>query len=101
MTLPRPCAGCGRVVRATRCAECKRIKDRARPRRIDRGYDYAWNKLSRQLREQQPFCSIAGCKSQDLTVDHIIPLSEAPWLRLEISNLRVLCRSHNSQKGNG
>jgi 5-methylcytosine-specific restriction endonuclease McrA len=101
MTLPKPCPGCGRVVRAPRCNECKRVKERARPRRIDRGYDYAWNKLSKHLRTLQPFCSIAGCKSQDLTVDHIIPLSEAPWLRLEISNLRVLCRSHNSQKGNG
>ena len=101
MTLPRPCAGCGVIVRASRCAECKRVKDRARPRRIDRGYDYAWNKLSKELRTLQPFCSIVGCKSQDLTVDHIIPLSEAPYLRLEITNLRVLCRFHNSQKGNG
>jgi 5-methylcytosine-specific restriction endonuclease McrA len=100
MVLPRPCAGCGRVVRASRCLECQRIKDRQRPTRSQRGYDYQWNKLSRRLREQQPFCSIPGCNNKDLTVDHIIPLSEAPWLKLEITNLRVLCRSHNSQKGN-
>lgn len=98
--LPRPCVDCGVVVRASRCAECMRFKERARPTRADRGYDYSWKKLSKQLREQQPFCSIVGCTSTDLTVDHIIPLSDAPWLRLEISNLRVLCRSHNSQKGN-
>lgn len=101
MVISRPCAGCGKIVRASRCAECKRIKDRQRPTRIQRGYDYSWTKLSKQLREQQPFCSIVGCKSKDLTVDHIIPLSDAPWLRLEVTNLRVLCRSHNSQKGNG
>ena len=100
MVLPRPCAGCGKVVRASRCAECKRVKERARPTRTQRGYDYSWKKLSKQLREQQPFCSITGCTSQDLTVDHIIPLSDAPWLRLEITNLKVLCRMHNSRKGN-
>lgn len=98
--LPRPCAGCGRVVRASRCVECQRIKERGRPSRAARGYDYQWAKLSKHLRTLQPFCSIAGCKSQDLTVDHIIPLSDAPHLRLEISNLRVLCRFHNSVKGN-
>jgi len=100
MTLPRPCAGCGVIVRASRCAECMRVLDRARPTRTQRGYDYAWNKLSRQLREQQPFCSIQGCNNPDLTVDHIIPLSEAPHLRLAPSNLKVLCRMHNSRKGN-
>ena len=100
MPLPRPCAGCGVVVRASRCVECKRLKERTRASRIQRGYDYAWIKLSRHLREQQPFCSILGCNNQDLTVDHIIPLSDAPYLRLEITNLQVLCRVHNSRKGN-
>jgi len=66
MVLPRPCAGCGRVVRASRCVECQRIKDRQRPTRIQRGYDYAWNKLSKQLRQEQPYCSIAGCKNTRL-----------------------------------
>ena len=100
MVLPRPCAGCGRVVRASRCVDCQRVKERQRPTRTQRGYDYSWNKLSKQLRQQQPFCSIPGCTNKDLTVDHIIPLSEAPYLRLEISNLKVLCRMHNSRKGN-
>ena len=80
--------------------ESKHIKEKARPTRRQRGYDYSWKKLSKQLREQQPFCSIAGCTNKDLTVDHIIPLSEAPYLRLEITNLKVLCRKHNSSKGN-
>ena len=99
MVLPRPCAGCGRVVRASRCADCKRIKERERPTRTQRGYNYQWMKLSRIIRQEHPYCSIAGCKSLDLTVDHIISLSEAPWLKLEITNLQVLCRKHNSQKG--
>jgi 5-methylcytosine-specific restriction endonuclease McrA len=99
MVLPRPCAGCGRVVRASRCDDCKRVLERARPTRIQRGYDYAWNKLSKAIRERHPYCAIEGCKNKDLTVDHILPLSVAPWLRLEPTNLQVLCRSHNSQKG--
>jgi hypothetical protein len=69
MVLPRPCAGCGKVVRASRCLECQRVKDRARPTRTQRGYDYSWKKLSKQLREQQPYCSIPGCTNKDLTVD--------------------------------
>jgi 5-methylcytosine-specific restriction endonuclease McrA len=35
----------------------------------------------------------------DLTVDHIIPLSEAPELVREELNLRVICRGHNAQRG--
>ncbi|MCA2254810.1 HNH endonuclease [Mycobacterium intracellulare] len=34
-----------------------------------------------------------------MTVDHIIPLSEAPKLAYEELNLRVLCRTHNAERG--
>ena len=99
MTLPRPCAGCGKIVRASRCAECKRIRERARPSRSQRGYDAKWNKLSKQLRQLHPWCKECGT-TKDLTVDHIIPLVDLhPELRYEISNLQVLCRKCNSSKG--
>lgn len=39
-------------------------------------------------------------KNSDITVDHIKPRSKYPELALELENLRVLCRSCNSQKGN-
>lgn len=99
MKLPRPCVDCGAVTRATRCIECQRVRDRQRPSRLDRGYDYRWRKLSKQLREIHPFCKQCGA-TKDLTVDHIVPLVDlAPELRYEISNLQVLCRRCNSSKG--
>lgn len=100
MMLPRPCAGCGVVVRnRSRCLPCQRVLDRQRPKRADRGYDYRWAKLSKQLRAAHPWC--AECKAtNDLTVDHIVPLVDLhPDLRYEISNLKVLCRRCNSRKG--
>ena len=99
MMLPRPCVDCGAIVRAARCKPCARVRERVRPSRLDRGYDYKWRKLSKQLRAIHPFCK--QCKStKDLTVDHIVPLVDLhPDLRYEISNLQVLCRKCNSSKG--
>jgi 5-methylcytosine-specific restriction endonuclease McrA len=45
-----------------------------------------------------PFCEWCGAVD-DLTVDHIIPSSEAPGLVYEICNLRVLCRDCNTRRG--
>ena len=97
--LPKPCVDCGVIVRATRCLQCQRIKEKARPTRGDRGYDYKWRKLSKLLRAAHPYC--ARCGSQkDLTVDHIVPLVDLdPSLRYELGNLQVLCRKCNSEKG--
>ena len=99
MMLPRPCVDCGTIVRDVRCLQCKRIKERGRLSRLDRGYDYKWRKLSKQLRAIHPWCKQCGA-TKDLTVDHIIPLVDLdPSLRYEISNLQVLCRKCNSEKG--
>ena len=95
MMLPRPCVDCGVVVRAARCVNCARVRERKRPSRLDRGYDAEWRKLSKAAREAQPWCSI--CKStKDLTADHIQPLADgglSVW-----SNVQVLCRRCNSRK---
>jgi 5-methylcytosine-specific restriction endonuclease McrA len=90
---------CGTIARAARCDECKRnhnrIKEKARPTREQRGYDYAWRKISKALREEQPWCSKCG-RTNDLTVDHIHPLSDGG--QTIASNLQVLCRKCNSSK---
>lgn len=104
MPLARPCLRCNAVTRSTYCDDCQpiinKVREARRPSRAQRGYDYRWNKLSRQLRELHPWCAQCGSRN-DLTVDHIIPLSDLhPDLRYEISNLQVLCRSCNSSKGN-
>lgn len=43
-------------------------------------------------------CQAQECDmQQDLTVDHVVPISRGGTDELE--NLRLLCRQHNSQKG--
>jgi hypothetical protein len=45
-----------------------------------------------------PYCSVPGCTSADLTVDHIDSRTRGkPGLTL--ADVQVLCRFHNSQKG--
>ena len=45
-------------------------------------------------------CQHPDCDSQDdLTIDHIIPLSRGG--SDELDNLRLLCRRHNAEKGDG
>lgn len=45
-------------------------------------------------------CAISGCDGDYLGIDHIRSLSKYPELAFAPSNLRVLCRKHNSLKGN-
>jgi 5-methylcytosine-specific restriction endonuclease McrA len=67
------------------------------PNRIKRNkkYDYQWQKLSRQARTMQPYCSRCGSQ-RDLTADHILSLAHGGQNILE--NIMVLCRSCNSSK---
>ena len=100
-SLLRPCVECGELTEDTRC-------DAHQPKRADhhasrqaRGYDEAWQKLSARARRLQPFCSVHGCTSTDLTVDH----TPEAWRRKEqgkpirLEDVEVLCRSHNSVRG--
>ena len=62
-----------------------------------------WKRVrSEVIATQAGVCDI--CKSRpkgaDLTVDHIKPRSKFPELALKSENLRILCRSCNSSKGN-
>ena len=55
------------------------------------------------IREEGKLCS--DCRTMikrdvDVTVDHVLPRSKYPDLALKRDNLRVLCRSCNSSKGN-
>jgi 5-methylcytosine-specific restriction protein A len=81
-----------------RCKECQRERQRRRGTTTQRGYDRAWRKLSEQARTLHPYCSVPGCTSADLTVDHIDSRTRGkPGLTL--ADVQVLCRFHNSQKG--
>lgn len=62
-----------------------------------------WNLIRKQvIKEKGRICSECGVymkNSNDVTVDHIRPRSKYPDLALDKQNLRVLCRSCNSSKG--
>lgn len=62
-----------------------------------------WRQLRYQvLKEQKGRCQCCGGRGRDgvrLHVDHIIPISHDASLRLEKSNLQVLCEDCNLGKG--
>lgn len=93
--MTRPCVVCGVLSKAARCAKCAQDYNRGRPSAAQRGYDAKWRKLSKQLRQSQPWCSWCG-SAADLTVDHILPLVYGGTN--DLVNLRVLCRSCNSTR---
>jgi 5-methylcytosine-specific restriction endonuclease McrA len=89
MTL-RPCAGCGTPSPSTRCPDCTASLP---PRfRFDAyaNRSWRWRQLSRRLRRDCPFCEVCG-SGEDLTVDHVLPLSQG-GRQYDRRNLRVLCR---------
>jgi hypothetical protein len=63
-----------------------------------------WAMVRKQVIKQKGrVCAECGRKitqNFDITIDHIKPRSRYPDLALKIENLRVLCRSCNSAKGN-
>ena len=64
-----------------------------------RGYGPAWRQLAALAIKTQPFCSICG-RTKDLTVDHRDPSAKGRN-DLTLADVDVLCRSHNSSKGEG
>ena len=75
-----------------------------RPSSMDRGYDYAWQKMSIAMRSRWPPCVLCLCRGNfraaaETVADHIVPHRIAPTLRLEWTNLQTLCRQcHNRDK---
>jgi 5-methylcytosine-specific restriction endonuclease McrA len=54
----------------------------------------------RKLAEDGWTCYYCGYEGKDMTIDHIIPVSKAPELAIEISNMVSCCKPCNSRKGN-
>jgi len=87
-----------------------RIKELAEERRKEielRRLIYSspeWAKLRLQvIKEGDRICSICRrliTQDDDLTIDHIRPISKYPDLAYAKNNLQILCRSCNSAKGN-
>jgi 5-methylcytosine-specific restriction endonuclease McrA len=59
--------------------------------------DPAWRRLSQEMRAEYPYCF--ACKStDDLTVDHVIPLMPGQSPVVPKDQLAVLCRSCHGKK---
>ncbi len=89
----RPCLRCGSPSAGSYCPEHE-------PRRPDRSTrkpaPYRWRVLSERWRKLSPFSEVCGT-DRDLTLDHRAPVARGG--KHAIANAQVLCRFHNSQKG--
>lgn len=106
-TLPSVCPDCGKVFTRERaaaaCLECAPLHDIGDTRtktRQQRGYDAAWDRLSKRARRLQPFCSDCGTP-EDLTADHTVTAWQRreQGLRIRLRDIDVVCRSCNSARG--
>ena len=77
-------------------------REERRGTRHDRGYDYQWAKSSEAFRRRHPICQ--ECERVDIivpvdVVDHKIPVSLRPDLRMDRKNWWSLCHHcHNGMK---
>jgi 5-methylcytosine-specific restriction enzyme A len=84
---------CGAIVK-DRCPRCD-PKPKHKLTTAQRGYDHRWRKLSEHIRTENPLCK--RCESLEIVtpsteVHHIVPITQNPALRYELSNLIALCR---------
>lgn len=91
------------VAGVTRCDDCTALanarRDARRGTSKQRGYTQTYRRNRALLVSAlNAACEVCG-KRDDLTADHIIPVSE-PGSSDEMWNLRVLCGDCNSSRGN-
>lgn len=99
MSLPRPCIGCGEPIpNGSRCSDCR--PKRTTTRRRGHIYDSArWRRTSARWRKTVGQCEMPGCpETDDLVLDHRLPLASFPELAWAPENYSVKCRRHNAQK---
>jgi 5-methylcytosine-specific restriction enzyme A len=110
----RPCTtpGCPELVRERGVSKCpkhhteykrttQRTYDARRGTPAERGYDINWRRLRDAYIAENPLCE--DCKDEGRTtaaemVDHKETIKDAPWRRLDWSNLRSLCGLHHRRK---
>lgn len=81
-------------------ARAKREKQRYRGSRQSRGYDADWEKSRNAYMKKVggicEECLRRGYVCEATDVDHVIPISERPDLRLDPENFDALCRDHHN-----
>lgn len=103
------CLDCGTPTpNPSRCNNCQAAwfaKHPRRPARVGRasrearGYDDDWRKVRLTILERDRWlCYLCEKKliGSDATVDHLVPISASPALRLDPANLKACCRACNS-----
>lgn len=95
----RPCLECGEPADGPRCPD--HTRHQPKPSARSRGYNSAWDQLSRRARKLQPWCTDCG-STEDLQADH---LPEA-WERhnagqpIRLQDIEVCCGPCNRARGN-
>jgi hypothetical protein len=76
-----------------------RPREQGRASRHERGYDAAWDRLAKRFLRRYPFCRFSEQDGFEtilaVTVDHIIPVEDAPELRLVWGDLQSLSTKHH------
>ncbi len=89
-----PCSAprCGALIPlgAGRCAAHARGRRTHRLTTAQRGYGWAWRRVSEQYRRDHPVCEICG-RRWATEVDHKRPISDG-GARLDRANLKAVCR---------
>jgi len=86
------------------CSKCGAGRKQKTRNTTQHGYDGAWNRLSVRLRAEKPLCERClerGIVTAATEVHHIVPIDQAPWLRLEVSNLMCLCNACHKAEHSG
>lgn len=102
MTL-RPCVVCGEPTERSRCDDHHIPANHHRPNKPsahERGYDSAWQRLSKRARRMQPWCSDCG-STNDLQTDHSPEAWErkAAGLEIRLQDIDVVCGACNRTRG--
>jgi 5-methylcytosine-specific restriction endonuclease McrA len=72
------------------------------PRRPPSLYDHHYRRVREFVLERDGHrCYKPGCTTRATTADHIVPVSEAPHLRLDPDNMRASCLEHNVGRVSG
>jgi 5-methylcytosine-specific restriction protein A len=99
--LLRPCLTCGEPSPESWCdLHATRARTRARVPYRQRGYDGAFDRLSRRARARQPFCLTCHA-TENLTTDHL-PIAwwrKAHGFTVRLRDVQVLCGPCNTRAG--
>jgi 5-methylcytosine-specific restriction enzyme A len=82
---------------AERKAFAKKWADKNRPSAALRGYDRRWKRFRLDYLAANPMCS-QHCGRVATEVDHVISIEERPDLRLNINNVRSMCKPCHSAR---